>query len=111
MSNYRDSAPPLGVGAIATDAVSIFFQRFGLMFTLAIVPTVLAFLVTRLFPSVTPQQAAADASTMAVPAAIATITAFLGSSLATSLIVLAAFDTKIGRVGRTAVYIQRTLAT
>ena len=60
MTIYADSQRPLDVGGITADALSIYFQRFGLMFTLSLIPAILAVLITGAAPRVSSFQAASD---------------------------------------------------
>jgi hypothetical protein len=103
--NFRQ---PLGVGGILGDAFSIYFQRFGLMFVLSLAPALIAFLIA----------IAGDVSllrpgggAMEWPIALAMISQLLASILSNALIVLAAFDTKIGRPMRPAEYARRAVAS
>lgn len=100
---------PFGVGSITADSLSIYFQRFGLMFVLSLIPAIVALLIT----GAVPQGSSARAATAAAagwPIFFASMGQFLASTLSNALIVLAAFDTKIGRPVRINVYVRRALA-
>jgi hypothetical protein len=110
MSSYADTQQPLGLGSIVGDAFSIFFHRFGLMFVLSIIPALIVFVVALLVPVKAAPQTPGDLMALAEPFLVVWITQLFASSLCNSLIVLAAFDTKIGRPGRLGVYIKWALA-
>jgi hypothetical protein len=110
VSTHEAYRQPLGVGGIVGDAIGIYFQRFGLMFALSVVPALIALVLTELVPTVSEEQAAADPASAGWPFLVAWIIQFFAASLVNSLIVLAAFDTKIGRPGRLGVYVQWALA-
>jgi hypothetical protein len=97
---------PLGVGGIAADSLSIYFQRFGLMFVLSLIPAVLALLIAGAMP----RGSAADAAAAGWPLFLAWLGRFLAWTLSNALIVLAAFDTRIGRPVRIGEYVRRALA-
>src|SRR5258708_105753 len=79
------------------------------MFALSIIPALIALVTTRLLPEVSQAAAAANPAAAGWPFLIAWIVQFITASLLNSLIVLAAFDTKIGRPGRIGVYVQWAL--
>src|SRR5436190_14265018 len=110
VSSDETNQRPLGVGGIVGDAINIYFQRFGLMFALSIIPAVIALLLARLLPTVPAEQIQANPGEAGWPFLIGWIIQFIAASLLNSLIVLAAFDAKIGRPGRIAVYVQWALA-
>ena len=110
MTSYADGRQPLDVGGITADALSIYFQRFGLMFTLSLIPAILAVLITGAAPQVSSFQAASNPAAAGWPLFFLTLGQFLASTLSNALIVLAAFDTKIGRPVRIGVYVQRALS-
>lgn len=100
---------PLGVGGITGDALAIYFQRFGLMFVLSLIPAVIGLMIARAMPHAS-SAAAVSPATAGWPILLASIGQYVASSLSNSLIVLAAFDSKIGRPIRLAVYFQRALS-
>ena len=106
-SGAADLRQALGVGGILGDAFSVYFQRFGLMFGLSLVPALMAFLmaaageVSQLPPGQAPEW----------PIVLAVIGQLLASILSNALIVLAAFDTKIGRPVRPAEYARKAIAS
>jgi hypothetical protein len=102
-----DFREPLGVSDIAADAVSIFFQRFGLMFVLSLAPAVISLVISIATPRGAPVASPAEVEW---PVFIAGIGQFLASLLSNALIVLAAFDAKIGRPVRLGEYVRRALA-
>lgn len=101
---------PLGLGSIVGDAFSIYFRRFGLMFALSLFPAILALLITDVVPVPAMPQRAGDGAATATALLVGWITWLFAATLSNTLIVLAAFDTKIGRPGRLGVYIERALA-
>jgi hypothetical protein len=111
MTTYKPTRERFGAGGIVGDALGVFFQRFGLMFALSLVPAVIGFLITAAFTSVLPAMGAGNPTAGVAAAAVLTIVGILfPASLSNSLIVLAAFDAKIGRPGRFGLYVQRALA-
>lgn len=109
MSNYGDSHQPLGIGAIISDSFSIFFQRFWLMFVLALLPAVIQYIVQVLVPQPGNEVLRVDPTAVVVPVLVTIAAQLVIYSLSNSLIVIAAFDAKIGRPGRLSVYVQWAL--
>jgi hypothetical protein len=105
----RQPGRPLGVGGITADAIAIYFQRFGLMFLLSLIPAVIGLLIARAMPHVS-SAAVVDPATTGWTLLLASVGQYIASSLSNSLIVLAAFDTRIGRPIRLGVYFQRALS-
>src|SRR5260221_10278934 len=93
MSSNADTQRSLDVGGITADALSIYFQRFGLMFTLSLIPAIISLLITGAVPQVSSFQAANNPAAAGWPIFFVTLGAFLASTLSNALIVLAAFDT------------------
>ena len=74
------------------------------------IPAILAVLITGAAPQVSSFQAASNPAAAGWPLFFLTLGQFLASTLSNALIVLAAFDTKIGRPMRIGVYVQRALS-
>src|SRR5690349_14454343 len=94
-STYADKQP-LGIGSIISDAFSIFFQRFGLMFALALLPALIQFLIGVLVPRPTNAELQVNPLSVMVPMLVSIFAPLAIYSLSNSLIVIASFDTKIG---------------
>jgi hypothetical protein len=113
VSTYRDAREPLGVGGIIGDSFSIYFERFGLMFVLSLIPAIITVIVALVIAGLKIGASSAPAE-VNVAAGLTIFLAVLGvvlaSILSNALIVVAAFDTKIGRSVRIGVYVQRALA-
>lgn len=111
MTTNEHARERFGVAGIVDDAFNVFFRRFGLMFALALVPAAIGFLTAEAIGSVVPAIVADHpVAEVVVSAVVAIVVILLGPSLSNSLIVLAAFDAKIGRPVRFGLYVRSALA-
>lgn len=114
MANVADpnTKPPLGIGSILSQSMSILFGRFLLFFAIAFAVQLVALLLNRLF---VPTAALLDPET-AVSAAFAVgpivsgLLALVASSVTTGIIVLGAYDAWLGNPSRPGAYLGAALA-
>ena len=104
--------PRLGVGSIVGESFSLFFKRFGMILTLAFIPTLVIVLVQNWFAPVTDfSNPVAGAPQFSVWGQIVSgIIGMVGMSLVTAIIVRLAYDAKINAPMRPNEYVSSALS-
>lgn len=105
---------PLGIGSIISESFSILFRNFVPVVVLALVPTILSFVISGLFSGfgvvLGLQDPSFNGGGQVLGSVISIVVQLVFASLATALIVLLAYDAKLGRSISIGKYVSPALA-